>query len=162
MVASTWKLPPPKGFGDPASAILNPAEVGFAPRGVKKAGTDLRAFLADAIEFAGDDHQGFADAGSKATVGLHGKHHRTFADEFQWHRSRVEFQVAAAESERGNQIFESLDRGHVLGIDPCDVAHAGQGTGALDDFLRIHFPVHAENRAEFELADREGIRIGIV
>ena len=42
--------------------------------------------------------------------------------------------------------------------DAGDVAHARQRPGALEDLVGIHFPVHAENRAQFELADVEGIR----
>jgi hypothetical protein len=42
-----------------------------------------------APELAGNDHQGLADTGGEAAIGLHGQQDRAFADEFQRRRARV-------------------------------------------------------------------------
>ena len=57
-------------------------------------------------------------------------------------------------------MLERLKRGHVLRTDPGDVAHAGKRPRALEDFLHVHFTIHAEDGAQFKLADRVGIRLG--
>jgi hypothetical protein len=47
------------------------------------------AALVTAPELAGNDHQGLADTGGEAAIGLHGQQDRAFADEFQRRRARV-------------------------------------------------------------------------
>ena len=80
---------------------------------------------ADPAELAGDDHQCLAHAGGETAVGLHGEHDLAFADEFQWHRARIKFQRAAAESQGLGLFVRSL-----VGLD------RQAATEALGSFLQ--------------------------
>lgn len=114
-------------------------------------------FPGSASEFACDDHECFADAGSEAAIGLDGEEDGAFADEFDGDGAGVEFEVAAAKAEVGDDLFKSFDGVDVLLADAGDVFDAGERAGALEDFLVWHFAVHAEDGAEFELFDGEGV-----
>lgn len=108
-----------------------------------------------ARHLAGYDHEGLAHTGCEvAPVGMDGEEDAAFLDELDGCLAGADVKFAAVVAQFGDERFERFDGVGFLPADEGYILDAGQSAAALDDFIGVHFVIHAENGAEFDLAGR--------
>jgi hypothetical protein len=103
------------------------------------------------FKLTSDNHDGLPDPWSKAAVGLNREDRIAVANEFYRHSAAEEADGTAPETEFGKGVFEGFQCHDIGGADAGHELDPRERTGALQDFLATHVPIHAENGAQFQL-----------